>query len=98
MKNILPQKVLERRTKANFTNIKIDQQFAEYARAHAPERLAGLCDLEGMKRILNVDYATPEGDLWAWEIWGLYATAAFLYQGNCVNEIYPATGVQQDRK
>lgn len=97
MRGILPDEVLARRTKANFTNTKIDQQFADYVREHAEQRLAGICDFRELQPILNVDFATPQGDLWAWEIWGLYASAAFLYQGFCVDKIYPAAGVQQDR-
>ncbi|WP_108788975.1 asparagine synthase-related protein [Erythrobacter sp. Alg231-14] len=97
MRGILPEVVLERRTKANFTNTKIDHQFAEYVRANAREQLAEICDFEAIKPLLEVDFNAPEGDYWAWEIWGLYASAAFLYQDNCVTEINPATGVQQDR-
>ena len=97
MQGILPAEVLERKTKANFTNTKIDQQFADYVRRHARDQLAEICDFEGLERVLRVDFSTSEGDLWAWEIWGLYASAAFLYQYYRVNEINPATGVQQDR-
>jgi asparagine synthase (glutamine-hydrolysing) len=84
MKGILPLEILERRTKANFTNVKIDMQFAHYVRQHGPELLSEVCDLDGVRRLLEVDFSAPEGDFWAWEIWGLYATAAFLYEGNCV--------------
>ncbi len=97
MQGILAQEVLDRKTKANFTNVEIDQQFAAHVREHAREHLAGICDFEGLKQVTSVDYSTPEGDFWAWEIWGLYASAAFLYQYQRVNEINPATGVQQDR-
>lgn len=98
MAGILPQAILDRKTKANFTNTKIDTQFANYVRQHAEQRLAGVCDLDGVQQILDVNFEMPEGDLWAWEIWGLYATAAFLYQYQHVMQINPATGVQQDRK
>ena len=98
MEDILPPVILERQSKANFTNTKIDSQFADYVRNNAGKQLADICDLEALKPILEVDFNAPEGDYWAWEIWGLYASAAFLYQGNCVTEINPATGVQQDRK
>lgn len=94
----LPEKVLNRTTKANFTNTKIDHQFAEYVRAHAPQVLQELCDARGLPEILGIDFRGPEGDYWAWEIWGLYASAAFLYQANRTGEINPATGVQLDRK
>ena len=80
MDGILPPEVLERQTKANFTNHKIDCQFADYVREYGPERLEEMCDMEGLQRVLDIDFSTHEGDLWAWEIWGLYATAAFLYQ------------------
>jgi len=98
MRDFLPEMVLNRTTKANFTNTKIDSQFAQYAREHAPERLAQLCDLEGLSHLFDVDFNAPEGDYWAWEIWGLYAAAAFLYQHRRTKKINPATGVQQDRK
>ncbi len=98
MEGILPPVVLERQSKANFTNSRIDSEFADYVRKNASEQLAQICDLEALKPILEVDFSAPEGDYWAWEIWGLYASAAFLYQDNCVTEINPATGVQQDRK
>ncbi len=97
MEPFLPAKVLNRTTKANFTNEKIDSQFADYVRRHAPERLQDLCDLRGLEPLLAIDFSSPEGDYWAWEIWGLYAAAAFLYQYKYVTEINPATGVQQDR-
>ena len=98
MAGILAPMVLERKSKANFTNAKIDVQFADYVRQHASESLAEICDLKGLERLLEVDFATEEGDYWSWQIWGLYASAAFLYQDKCVTEINPATGVQQDRK
>ncbi len=81
MAGILPEIILNRTSKANFTNTKIDMQFAAYAREHAAERLAEICDLEGLSDIFDVDFGSPEGDYWAWEIWGLYASAAFLYYG-----------------
>ena len=82
MQDYLPEKVLNRVSKANFANTKIDHQFAEYARAHADESLQNLCDFKGISQIFDVDFRGPEGDYWAWEIWGLYASAAFLYQAN----------------
>lgn len=80
MADLLPEKVLNRTTKANFTNTKIDSQFADYVRLHAADRLQELCDLRGLETLLAIDFSAPEGDYWAWEIWGLYASAAFLYQ------------------
>lgn len=97
MQGILPEVILTRTTKANFTNAKIDAQLADYVRRHADELLAPICDFDGLERLLRVDFSSPEGDYWAWEIWGLYASAAFLYQYKRVTEINPATGVQQDR-
>ena len=97
MAGLLPQVILDRSSKANFTNAKIDSQFADYVRANAREQLAGICDFKEMEELLQVDFTAPEGDYWAWEIWGLYASAAFLYEYKCVTEINPATGVQQDR-
>lgn len=82
MESFLPEKVVNRTSKANFTNTKIDHQFAEFARASAPRVLGELCDLGRLDRILDVNFLGPEGDYWAWEIWGLYASAAFLYQTN----------------
>lgn len=93
MQSLLPPKVLDRTTKANFTNTKIDSQFAAYVRQHASQELRELCDLDGLDRLLEIDFTGPEGDYWAWEIWGLYASAAFLYQGKYVSEINPAAGV-----
>lgn len=80
MADVLPREILDRKTKANFTNVKIDSQFADYVRTNADDRLAGLCDRQGLEKILAIDFGAPEGDFWAWEIWGLYASAAFLYQ------------------
>jgi len=82
MHGILPPKVLHRYSKANFTNTKIDCQFADFVREHGTEWLADLCNMEGVERILETDFALPEGDLWAWEIWGLYASAIFLYNSD----------------
>lgn len=97
MEPYLPEKVLNRTTKANFTNTKIDHQFAEFVRANAKQYLAELCDFDGLSQVLDIDFLGPDGDYWAWEIWGLYASAAFLYQANGTHGIYPATGVQLDR-
>lgn len=97
MAGILPKVILNRTTKANFTNTKIDAQFADYVRAYGGERLAEFCDLCGLEKLLEIDFRAPEGDFWAWEIWGLYASAAFLYQTAHATETNPATGVQQDR-
>lgn len=98
MEGVLPQVILNRTTKANFTNVAIDMQVADYVRSNAREQLSDMCDFAGLETILNVDFGSPEGDYWAWEIWGLYASAAFLYQGKHVTAVNPATGVQQDRK
>jgi asparagine synthase (glutamine-hydrolysing) len=84
MVGILPEVILQRTTKANFTNTKIDSQFAQYVASSGREALVDLCDPAGLERVLQVDFASPEGDYWAWEIWGLYASAAFLYQQDCV--------------
>ena len=81
MTDLLPPEVFERQTKANFTNTKIDSQFANYVRNFGTERLADLCESDGLDKILAIDFHSPEGDWWAWEIWGLYAAAVFLY--NC---------------
>ena len=79
MKGIVPDEVLQRRSKANFTNAAIDAQFADYVRRCGTTVLPDLCNMEGVAELLQIDFATPEGDLWAWEIWGLYASAVFLY-------------------
>ncbi|MEM1051058.1 MAG: hypothetical protein AAGI28_03090, partial [Pseudomonadota bacterium] len=63
----------------------------------APQALQDLCDFGGLPRILNIDFRGPDGDYWAWEIWGLYASAAFLYQTTGKSDINPATRVQMDR-
>jgi len=86
MEPYLPAEVLNRTNKANFANTKIDHQFAQYVRQHAAERLGTLCDLRGLTKILDIDFKGPDGDYWAWEIWGLYASAAFLYQANCTGQ------------
>lgn len=88
----LPDEVINRKTKANFTNTKIDHQFAEFTRENAENALGELCDFGGLSQILDIDFLGPEGDYWAWEIWGLYASAAFLYQPNCKHAINLATG------
>lgn len=80
MADVMPDKILNRTSKANFTNSKIDSQFAEYLRNNAAEQLHGVCKIEELESILKLDFNSPEGDYWAWEIWGLYASAAFLYQ------------------
>ncbi len=77
---ILAPMVLERDTKANFTNTKIDAQFANLVRESTDRVLAQVCDREELGDLLNIDFTSPEGDLWAWEIWGLYASAVILYR------------------
>ena len=97
MADLLPQVILDRTTKANFTNTKIDMQFADFVRTHARESLKDLCDFDGLETVLGIDYGAPEGDFWCWEIWGLYATAAFLYGIGNATGFNPATGVHEDR-
>jgi asparagine synthase (glutamine-hydrolysing) len=79
MAGLVAPEVLERETKANFTNTNIDTQFAAYVRKHAGEQLSLLCVEDKLSSILDVDFTSEDGDFWAWEIWGLYASAAFLY-------------------
>ncbi|MEL7444666.1 MAG: asparagine synthetase B [Pseudomonadota bacterium] len=79
MAGILPQTVLERRSKSDFPSSEIDREFAAYARDRAESVLGDLCDLKGLSRLISPEFVAKEGDDWDWEIWGVYAVAAFLY-------------------
>lgn len=86
MEGLLPPEVLHRRSKASFHNPRIDAQFADFVREHGAEQLSEFCERKGLERLLEVDFAGREGNNWLWEIWGLYAIAAFLYQKGQINK------------
>lgn len=77
---MLPEKVINRWSKANFANSRIDAEFSSYVAAHSADQLSQICDMDALKAFITRDLSAVERDEWAWEIWGLYASAAFLYQ------------------
>ncbi|MEP3052408.1 MAG: asparagine synthase-related protein [Erythrobacter sp.] len=82
MKGILPDVILNRETKAEFPAYRAEQEFAEFVQSKGDDLLSEVIDADGLERLLNsFGNGNASGD-WSWEIWGIYASAAFLYHNH----------------
>ncbi len=80
LREIVPVVVLERRDKAHFNAPSVAAEFAEYIKDHGDRWLRPFCSPDGIRQLTR-----PKGELHVdpdlcWEIWGLYAVAAFFAQ------------------
>ncbi len=78
MRGILPVAVVERATKANFPSPELDAAFAKYVRDEASPLLELMFDEAGLARLLATDGRDLIDPRHSWEVWGVYACAAFL--------------------
>ncbi len=79
LRGIVPDAILDRSTKADFPSPELDRAFANFARKNADPLLSNMCDNAGLKRLLRPDASGTIPDERSWEVWGVYACAAFLY-------------------
>lgn len=82
MRGIVPDIILDRVTKAYFEPDDIGLDFARFVAAGSGALTKELCETAGLERLISL-YGELEVDHeWSWEIWGLYAVAAFLGHHN----------------
>jgi asparagine synthase (glutamine-hydrolysing) len=78
MKGVLPEAILTRTSKAEFSAPDVTVSFARFAADHAAGPLAQVCEPDGLRGL-----AAAEGNMrvdpeLGWEVWGCCAIAAFL--------------------
>ncbi len=78
LRGIVPAAVLERRNKAHFNAPSVAAEFAEYVRDHGDRWLLPFCSLDGIRQLTRPKGELPVDPDLCWEIWGLYAVAAFV--------------------
>jgi asparagine synthase (glutamine-hydrolysing) len=84
MTGILPETIRTRRTKADFESDDTDTQMARFCRAQGREFLGEFCDNKGLERLIPPSFVNTVDDDRSWEVWGLYAVAAFLMVNQAV--------------
>jgi asparagine synthase (glutamine-hydrolysing) len=78
MQGILPDEILNRLTKADFESDATDAEMGQYCRGAGRAVLADFCDNNGLERFIPSGFVNTVDDDRSWEVWGLYAVAAFL--------------------
>lgn len=78
LRGILPDVILDRRTKADFESDAIDGEMGLFCRDQGRAVLAEFCESNGLERLIPPGFANTVDDDRSWELWGLYAVAAFL--------------------
>ncbi|MFN3864131.1 MAG: asparagine synthetase B family protein [Erythrobacter sp.] len=78
MRGILPDMILARRTKADFESDAIDSEMGRFCREQGRSFLDAFCESSGLERLIPPGFVNTVDDDRSWELWGLYAVAAFL--------------------
>lgn len=78
MRGILPDLVVDRQSKAYFESNAVDRQFGEFLAGDGKEAILRLCNIDGLSRLIAEHRLQGIDGHWLWEIWGNYASAAFL--------------------
>lgn len=78
MRGILPDRIVDRMTKAEFSVPGIRVAQARRAQDWAPGVLGPFCDLDGLKRLTGSGGKLTIDPQRGWAVWGVYAVAAFL--------------------
>ncbi|GAB4475532.1 MAG: asparagine synthase (glutamine-hydrolyzing) [Erythrobacter tepidarius] len=78
MRGILPDMILDRRTKADFESDAIDSEMGRFCREEGRPFLENFCESSGLERLIPPGFVNTVDDDRSWELWGLYAVAAFL--------------------
>lgn len=78
MRGILPDVILDRQTKADFESDSTDREMAEFCAGVGHPILSEFCESKGLERLIaSAGAVMVDGDR-SWELWGIYAVAAFL--------------------
>jgi asparagine synthase (glutamine-hydrolysing) len=80
LRGIVPDMILDRRTKADFESDALDSEMARFCREEGQAVLEQFCESEGLERLIPAGFANTVDDDRSWEIWGLYAVATFLLE------------------
>lgn len=83
VENILPAMVVERRDKAHFNAPSVAAEFARYIEDQGDRWLHPFCHADGIRQLTQPKNELPVDPNLCWEIWGLYAVAAFFAQEFC---------------
>lgn len=78
MRGILPDMILDRRTKADFESDALDSEMGRFSREQGRLFLDQFCESSGLERLIPPGFVNTVDDDRSWELWGLYAVAAFL--------------------
>jgi asparagine synthase (glutamine-hydrolysing) len=78
MRGILPDMILDRATKADFESDAIDSEMGRFCREQGRPYLDKFCESNGLERLIPPGFVNTVDDDRSWELWGLYAVAAFL--------------------
>lgn len=82
MRGIMPDLIVDRTDKAEFSDPAIRREFARLALSQSPGVLDPLCDHAGMRKLTNSSGPLGVDPERGWEVWGCYAVAAFLALGH----------------
>lgn len=78
MRGIMPDMIVDRRTKAESFADDITSGFAQYAWRNGPGVIDRLCDVDGLARLTGFVGDKGIDPYHGWQVWGVYAVAAFL--------------------
>lgn len=78
MQGILPRMILDRSTKADFESDATDLEMAHFCEGPGLPFLNEICESKGLARLLGEGRANMVDADRSWELWGVYAVAAFL--------------------
>lgn len=78
MQGILPDMILDRHTKADFESDETDREMALFCSGPGQSALSGFCERDGLARLTAPSVASNIDEGRSWELWGVYAVAAFL--------------------
>lgn len=92
MRGILPDLIVDRTSKAEFSAPTVTRAFAQAVQAADPAWLEPICDADGLIRLTQPGKQLSIDPYRGWEIWGAYAVAAFLAE--CT---FSSTGAHLDR-
>lgn len=78
MRGIMPDLIVDRTSKGEFSAPPLTQAFAEAALRHADGALAEFCDSTGIRQLAALESHLGIDPERGWELWGCYAVAAKL--------------------
>ncbi|MBU7580943.1 MAG: hypothetical protein KAF27_10815 [Porphyrobacter sp.] len=81
MRGIMPDLIVDRTDKAEFSDFAIMRDFARHALSASPGALDPLCDPAGLRRLTAFESELGIDPARGWELWGCYAVAAFMNSG-----------------